>query len=166
MVERSFLASHNLGKWKNREYQQVSRTILVLKSRNGGKPFWKSLFTIFSNKNHKFTNKLHSFLKDVVQGTACCDMTHTLLVDAKRCSELWNVNHPNTKYSKTHLLAYSKARCTNWSTKKRNKRFSLKIKAFTQVFKKLLFPFIYLLVWIFSKTKSKNKRKETVRYFL
>ena len=43
------------------------------------------------------------------------------------------------------------------------KGFTHKIKALTQVFKKLLFPFICLLVWIFSKTKSKSKRKETVR---
>ena len=46
------------------------------------------------------------------------------------------------------------------------KGFTLKLKAFTQVLKKLLFPFICLLVWIFSKTKSKSKSKETVRELL
>ena len=45
------------------------------------------------------------------------------------------------------------------------KGFTRKIKDFTQGFKKLLFPFICLLVWIFSKTKSKGKRKETVRFY-
>ena len=51
----------------------------------------------------------------------------------------------------------------DFKIKKEIKGFTHKIKAFTQVFKKLLFPFIYLLVWVFSKTKSKSKRKETVR---
>ena len=43
------------------------------------------------------------------------------------------------------------------------KAFTHKLKAFTPVFEKLLFPFIYLLVWKITKSKSKNKRKETVR---
>ena len=52
-----------------------------------------------------------------------------------------------------------------YQIKQEIKGFTHKIKAFTQVFKKILFPFISLLVWIFSKTKSKSKRKETVRNF-
>ena len=80
---------------------------------------------------------------------------------AAQSSEILTILTPNTQ---KHI---------SWLTQKQDalikllwkeiKGFTLKIKAFTQVFKKLLFPFIYLLVWIFSKTKSKSKRKETVR---
>ena len=65
---------------------------------------------------------------------------------------------------KSSLVLFIYKRISKQENKKEIKGFTHKIKAFTQVFKKLLFPFIYLLVWIFSKTKSKNKRKETVRY--
>ena len=61
-------------------------------------------------------------------------------------------------------------KCSFWviltqgnKSKHKIKGFTHKLKAFTPVFEKLLFPFIYLLVWNFTKSKSKNKRKETVR---
>ena len=51
-----------------------------------------------------------------------------------------------------------------YQIKQKIKGFTHKIRALTQVFKKLLFPFICLLVWNFTKSKSENKRKETVRF--
>ena len=68
---------------------------------------------------------------------------------------------------------YSHPCCCAWKEEVMNikafihkiKAFTHKIKAFTHVWKKLLFPFIYLFFWIFYKKQNKNKRKKTVRFW-